>query len=552
TPLYKSRMDELPAQQQAITHTITMHWDAMAVKDIAREIRMESNAVSAQLKQLEKNGIVEKETTSIKNYLYRISERFFNIWYLMRHCRKNDRNRVKWLVRFLETWCSNDDLVQRTIKHIHALKQGRLYEKCAYYMTEALAQTPISYELQHKLIEEARSSASLQKSELARYLHDSDYQISLEIAKLIQNNEIDNAIALANNVCIPDKYWALGDLFKMKKEIDKAEKYYLMACEKGIPEAMNNLAILYQTEHKDIEKAEKYYLMAIQNGNIDAMNNLAILYQTEHKDFEKAEKYYLMAIQNGYTGAMNNLALFYEDEYKDIEKAEKYYLMAIQNGHTGAMYNLALLYQTENKDIPKAEKYYLLAIQNGVNQAMNNLAVLYKNEYKDMEKAEKYYLLAIQNGHTVAMCNLALLYFQKKQEPLKAMELAKKGFEAFRNFQSAYTLSLIYLWNNEIDQALQVANYFMENQEVYDSDIELIELFIIMLLAKRQYNYAYNIFRANKFNIRDRLKPLYYALMFFMQDKYPDEYRKMGSELAETVGEIIAKIKEWEAEYGTI
>ena len=52
TPLYKHRMDDLSPQQQEIVHAIAMSWDAVGVREIAHETRMESKAVSAQLKQL--------------------------------------------------------------------------------------------------------------------------------------------------------------------------------------------------------------------------------------------------------------------------------------------------------------------------------------------------------------------------------------------------------------------------------------------------------------------------------------------------------------------
>ena len=37
--------------------------------------------------------------------------------------------------------------------------------------------------------------------------------------------------------------------------------------------------------------------------------------------------------------------------------------------------------------------------------------------------------------------------------------------------------------------------------------------------------------------------------MYFMQDEYPNEYRKMGGELTRTVQEIIEKINQLEKDY---
>jgi len=98
TPLYKHRMEKLSPQQQEIVDFIALRWDAVSAKEIAQKTKLESKAVSAQLKQLQRYHIVDKERSHTKNFLYRISERFFNIWYLMRLGRKWDEKRVRFLV----------------------------------------------------------------------------------------------------------------------------------------------------------------------------------------------------------------------------------------------------------------------------------------------------------------------------------------------------------------------------------------------------------------------------------------------------------------------
>ena len=92
TPLYKHRMDDLPPVLQDIVHNIALNWDGILTKDIAKKTRLESKEVSSQLKQLEKCQIVESVYIG-KNKIYKIEERFFNIWYLMRFGRKKDRER---------------------------------------------------------------------------------------------------------------------------------------------------------------------------------------------------------------------------------------------------------------------------------------------------------------------------------------------------------------------------------------------------------------------------------------------------------------------------
>lgn len=110
TPLYKHRMDNLSPVQQEIIHVICLNWDAISTKEIAEKTKMQSKEVSAQIKQLDKNGLINKIPINKKNYMYQIKERFFNIWYLMRFGGKRERTKISWLVHFLENWCNREEL----------------------------------------------------------------------------------------------------------------------------------------------------------------------------------------------------------------------------------------------------------------------------------------------------------------------------------------------------------------------------------------------------------------------------------------------------------
>ncbi len=125
TPLYKHRMDDLPPQQQKIIDAVAKNWDPIGVKQLKERVRLESKVISAQLRQLEKNQVVQKMETDIKNHEYILKERFFNIWYLMRYGRKDDRQRVVWLVRFLESWCTSEELEKRVEDFVELIKSKK-------------------------------------------------------------------------------------------------------------------------------------------------------------------------------------------------------------------------------------------------------------------------------------------------------------------------------------------------------------------------------------------------------------------------------------------
>ncbi|RDB07537.1 ATP-binding protein [Runella aurantiaca] len=130
TPLYKHRMDDLKPQQQLIVDAVARAWDAVTVSEIAELARSErqglkTNQISAQLKQLVDNQIIEIEPrTTGRTHLYRLQERFFNIWYLMRYSTRQDKQRVIWFVKFLEGWCDTNDLKQLFERFENNLEKG--------------------------------------------------------------------------------------------------------------------------------------------------------------------------------------------------------------------------------------------------------------------------------------------------------------------------------------------------------------------------------------------------------------------------------------------
>ncbi len=190
TPLYKHRMDDLSPQQQAIVEAIALNWDALYAKEIAELTRMESKAVSAQLQLLEKSGIVEKRITKTKNHLYLISERFFNIWYLMRNGSRHDQNRVLWLVRFFEEWYDEKGLKERIEQHRKALNKGDFDPEAASVYSSALAiALKNSFVEQHLLLMDTKLFLKDKEPILTIELTQSDIEKAFHGVQLYMNGE---------------------------------------------------------------------------------------------------------------------------------------------------------------------------------------------------------------------------------------------------------------------------------------------------------------------------------------------------------------------------
>jgi len=169
--------------------------------------------VSAQLKQLEtKYGIVESISIG-KNKIYKIEERFFNIWYLMRFGRKKDRQKIEWLVKFLVSWCSPDELEveDRANRFVDSVKLGRVKESYIYHMCEALSYAGLDIETEHNMKKEVKEYLTSIDSKFLAEVSESDKEIIEKVLSLYKDNRINEAIQL---------------LIKSQKNYKDSKNYY--------------------------------------------------------------------------------------------------------------------------------------------------------------------------------------------------------------------------------------------------------------------------------------------------------------------------------------
>lgn len=200
TPLYKHRMDDLTPLQRDVVNAIALNWDAISPKEIAHNTRLKTDEVSILLNELEKVFIIQRPATNTQLHFYHLRERFFNIWYLMRLAPKGSQTKVLWLVRFLKSWYSKDELVQRAKRQIQALERGSYYPKAAYYYAEALAQTAkLDMDIEHELLSTTRKYLEQKDESLALNLSQSDKDLFQKGEEYYGNAEYENALNLFLN-----------------------------------------------------------------------------------------------------------------------------------------------------------------------------------------------------------------------------------------------------------------------------------------------------------------------------------------------------------------
>lgn len=293
TPLYKHRMDDLPPQLQDIVHTIAMNWDGMFTSEIAKKTKLESKAVSSQLKQLEKYEIVESEPAG-KNKIYKIRERFFNIWYLMRYGRKKERQRVEWLVKFFVSWYSQEELENRAKSLINKMKNGNVKAPFAHIMTEALSYAGLELETEYELKQTAKECLEKQNSSLSKELSESDFELLEKIEKLRTEGKNKEAleILLRTKRDSKDILAYIGRLYQGILDFSNSEKYFIRAINKGDISSFSLLSGLYHIYGKNRKDALKYALRGYElSKDIFSTYILMIVFLWNEKFQQSYEKF---------------------------------------------------------------------------------------------------------------------------------------------------------------------------------------------------------------------------------------------------------------------
>jgi len=487
TNLYKHRMDDLSDQQQAIVEAIALNWDAISVKEIAEQTRLESKIVSAQLSTLEKNGIVEKRATRTKNHLYLIAERFFNIWFLMRLGRKSDQKRVLWLVRFFEDWCDRTLMKRRAERHVGAIRGGRFDAEAAFYMTQAMAGVKdLDMVSRHKMLEETRSYLSGKDSELAQSLSQSDLDTALEAIEK----------------------WYAGE---------QQEALHLLKTARSFTGSKINTLLEKENDVPTFQDMEQSVSQSWQEAMDDFACDIGWVFNDDLQKAATAWECFKRSAQSGYPRAFNAFGWLYQNEHKDLAKAEEWWLKAAKKGNSGAMFNLGWLYQ---------------------------------NEYKDLSKAEEWWVKAADLGNIYGLNSLAWHFLKEKKEKNNALERAAGAYQKdLGDSYCAHTYACTLLWHSNTVEALEVARNFMWDKKLQEIRSDDFFLFFTLLIAKNQTQYLYDLFTSPQgieHEFKDRFKPIWYAILKKLD--HPD-FLRMGDELSQTVEEVLARSEQLAVDY---
>lgn len=277
TPLYKARFEELPEKMQIIVNSIAMQWDPVTLEQIRESTQMENGQISPQLKRLSDFGWIERPKSARgKGGTYEISERMFNIWFLMRLSSRRQKKMVSCLSKFMEAFYEQGSEMAGLLKRIMITQfTDEKHAVTALALAKLTEDKKVRWALHEKtrqyIINHPESSDCFELKDLydgaeehANALNeaiknDNAPAIVYTLRPLFDSGNNDCAPILANALIKTNDFTGAGEVIA---HIQEAElKYYLL---------LDLTIAIHDNESYSSPLIEKYCLDAIRCGQNDS------------------------------------------------------------------------------------------------------------------------------------------------------------------------------------------------------------------------------------------------------------------------------------------
>jgi len=500
TPLYKARFEELPPQMQVIMDAVALHWDPIHLEDLRAITHLENAQLAPQLKRLADVGWLQRlNAYKAKGNAYEISERFFNIWYLMRRSSRRQKKELLCLTKFLVSLYGDD---------LHKIGRSGL---------EIHSKHPDQVSVQLAI------AGALDDKKLAKQLKEKSYNELLAISK-------------TNRTVLKD--FTIPASFISKKEKELFEEALQQYGNYSFHESLNTFLEVIELNPK--------------NGY--AWYNVGFLYQNKFDQYAKAEDAYKSAIDLNKKIPAPWLALAdlyrnYLNQYIESESAYKKAIF-LDEKWSYPWYGLGGLYRDQLSRYFESELAYKQSITLDENWAdpWNALGGLYHDHLNNYTKAEEAYKKAISldKDHAYPKLNLIFLYRDK----MNRLEDAKAIFEqlAIKDyFEDSYwlnaTLFALYDKNvgiagDELRKALEKTNGKL-SVETRDDWWRFAA--VASKLGHAQF--VLNVLKENGYDII--LKPYYIAIQATLEKDSQAFLNSVAVEVREPAAFILEKIRKY-------
>ncbi len=117
TEYFKGHLESLPPQERRVYLALAALWKPATTREIADQARLETSPCSAQLARLGDRGVVRVAGGSARRKQYYLTERLYNIYYLLRRRHGPDRF-VDGLIHFMEACYSPPELKDISVRMV--------------------------------------------------------------------------------------------------------------------------------------------------------------------------------------------------------------------------------------------------------------------------------------------------------------------------------------------------------------------------------------------------------------------------------------------------
>ncbi len=269
TPQYQERLNNLAPAHRKIVLNLAFIWEAAGTGEIAAATQMKNNVVSAQLKELVRLNIVEIVPTQTRNNLYRLSERFFNLWLIFTQGSPRDKKRAKCLTIFLENFYDGDGLNNIALHHLRLLEQHELSPNNAALLTKVLAQSKyINSEMRDKMINTTLLLPNID-NDLLQQMPPTIAAIEKQVRELIEKKQWEKAIKKAEEIEQEDgmREYLIGEVYRVHKKNSIAISFYEKSISKDNIRTLINFKSnrLFFSKYGDVSWKQRIYSFPFRN-----------------------------------------------------------------------------------------------------------------------------------------------------------------------------------------------------------------------------------------------------------------------------------------------
>lgn len=256
-----------------------------------------------------------------------------------------------------------------------------------------------------------------------------------------------------------DDEWSMLKMAYIEMERNNPEKrleWIQKALDKEYIDAYFELGMFYQFDEKynDLEKAQQAYYQAAQKGNPDGMNGLAIIYYNmpDNRGNEQAFRWFSKSADLGDSLGLYYLADMYENGYGtgvNKQKAWELYLASAEQRFSPAYRKIGQI--IEEGDAPeffagKALEYYKKAAARNDIDAIHDVIRLMEGKPEDQEELFSWCKRGAQLNDGYCICQLGKFFFYgtgTEMDEFKAMDCFRKA-ESMQIPEAYYFLGVAY------------------------------------------------------------------------------------------------------------